>query len=201
MEDKSNIEILHELAESTNRKIFTQEFPYPVAGIGTFQKYRRTAYMPYNSKSSNYFVWFSDQYAKIGIPTVFCGAFIPISSKIESKLNIRKKYFFDKINFLSKSRKNRTGYSFFDSKVIIKGEINPEIKKLLMHTKLQMELLKALDIDDVLNISINEFDLDFIPDFKGKSYLSIINPQSWWLEKNEIEKLFNQMELMREILN
>lgn len=33
--------------------------------------------------------------------------------------------------------------------------------------------------------------------FKGKSHVSIINPQSWYFEKKEIEALFSRIEKIR----
>ncbi|OQX80825.1 MAG: hypothetical protein B6D64_02760 [Bacteroidetes bacterium 4484_276] len=90
MDDKSNIEILREFAKVTNRTIVAKEFPYPLTGIRTFQKYKRIVYVPNNFEKTSYFIWFSDPYAKIGCPTVFCGAFIPLSARIKSIINIRK---------------------------------------------------------------------------------------------------------------
>jgi hypothetical protein len=85
MIEKTEIEILREFAKSTNRSIVDNEIPYPLSGIRTFRKFRRMVYVPNNTENTSYFIWFSDPYAKIGLPTIFCGAFIPLSPKIKSR--------------------------------------------------------------------------------------------------------------------
>ena len=201
MMEKSNIEILREFAKSTNRSIVDKEIPYPLTGIRTFQKYRRMIYIPNNSEKTSHFIWFSDPYAKIGLPTIFCGAFIPLSSKIKSKINIRNKNTLDKLKIFSDKKTNKIGNDHFDSKVVITGDLDTATKRLLSHSKLQDELLKALEIELFMNISLNENKIDFVPDFKGVPYLAIINPQSWTLDRNDIEVIFKQIEKIRNLIN
>jgi len=201
MEEKSNIEILREFAKSTNRSIVDKEIPYPLTGIRTFRKYKSIIYIPNNPENTSYFIWFSDPYAKIGMPTIYSGAFIPLPSKIKSKFNIRKKNILDKLNIFTKTTSNKIGNDHFDSKVVISGNIDSSVKRLLSQSSIQDELLKALEIDQFMNISLNEYNIDFIPEFNGIPYLSIINPQSWDLEKNDIEEKFRQIEKIRNVMN
>lgn len=204
MEEKSNIEILRAFAKATNRSIVDKETPYPKTGVRTFQKFKRTVYIPNNPENTSFFIWFSDPYAKIGQPTIFCGAFIPLSSEINpitigSKINIRSKNVLDKLKVFSKTNKLRNNR--FDSKVIISGIIDAATKRLLSQTRVQDQLLKALEIDSRMNISINEYKLDFVPELENRTYLSIINPQSWDLESNTIEDLFRQIEKIRNAID
>jgi len=201
MEDRSNIEILKEFAKSTNRSIVDRDIPYPLTGIRTFQKYKRMIYVPNNSEKTSFFIWFSDPYSKIGMPTIFSGAFIPLSSRIKSKVNIRNKNILDKLNILSKTKSNKIGNDRFDSKVVISGDVDSSVKRLLSQSRIQDQLLKALEIEQFMNISLNEYKIDFIPELKGRSYLSIINPQSWDIERNVIEDLFRRIEKIRSIIN
>ena len=201
MEGKSNIEILREFAKSTNRSIVDKEIPYPLTGIRTFQKYKRMIYVPNNPEKTSYFIWFSDPFAKIGYPTIFSGAFIPLSSRIKSRINIRNKNILDKLNRFSKTKANKIGNEHFDSKVVISGNIDAAVKRLLSHSRIQDQLLKALEIKSFINISLNEYKIDFVPELKGTPYLSIINPQSWDLEKNDIENMFRLIEKIRNIIN
>ena len=201
MEDRSNIEILKEFAKSTNRSIVDRDIPYPLTGIRTFQKYKRMIYVPNNSEKTSFFIWFSDPYSKIGMPTIFSGAFIPLSSRIKSRVNIRNKNILDKLNILSKTKSNKIGNDRFDSKVVISGDVDSSVKRLLSQSRIQDQLLKALEIEQFMNISLNEYDIDFIPEFKGVPYLSIINPQSWDLERNDIEKMFRQIEEIRNLIS
>lgn len=199
MEEKSNIEILRAFAKATNRSIVDKETPYPKTGVRTFQKFKRTVYIPNNPENTSFFIWFSDPYAKIGQPTIFCGAFIPLSSEIKSKINIRSKNVLDKLKIFSKT--NKLGSNRFDSKVIISGIIDAATKRLLSQTRVQDQLLKAMEIDSRMNISINEYKLDFVPELENRTYLSIINPQSWDLESKTIEDLFRQIEKIRNTID
>lgn len=199
--EKSNIELIKEFAKSTHRTAVAKEIAYPLTGIRTFQKYRRMVYVPNNPLHTSFFVWFSDPYAKIGISTIFCGAFIPLSSRMSSKISIRSKNTLDKLNVFSRANLNKIGNEHFDSKVIISGDLDTSVKRLLSSSKIQDQLLKALEIAPYMNISLNEYDMDFIPEFKGKSYLSIINPQSWTFERDDIEELFRQIEKVRSYIN
>ena len=201
MEDRSDIEILKDFAKSTNRSVVDREIPYPLTGIRTFQKYKRMIYVPNNSENTSFFIWFSDPYTKIGSPTIFSGAFIPLSSRIKSRINIRNKNILDKLNRFSKTKFNKIGNEHFDSKVVISGIVDSAVKRLLSRSKIQDQLLKALEIETFMNISLNEYKIDFVPELKGTSYLSIINPQSWDFERNVIENIFRRIEKIRNIIN
>ena len=201
MEDRSDTEILKEFAKSTNRSIVDREIPYPLTGIRTFQKYKRMIYVPNNSEKTSFFIWFSDPYTKIGLPTIFSGAFIPLSSRIKSRINIRNKNILDKLNIFSKTKSNKIGNDRFDSKVVISGNVDSSVKRLLSQSRTQDQLLKALEIEPFMNISLNEYEIDFVPEFKGVPYLALINPQSWTLERNDIEKIFSQIEKIRNAIN
>ena len=198
--EKSNIEILKEFAKTTNRTIIYKEIPYPLTGIRTFQKYKRMIYIPNNKETTSFFVWFSDPYTKIGLPTVFCGAFIPLPSQITSEINIRNRNILDKINIFSKTKLKQTGNMHFDSKVVISGDIESSTKRFLSRPDLQYQLLKALEIKPFMNVSLNENKIDFIPEIKNTPHLSVINPQSWDLEKNDIEEVFQQIEKIRGLI-
>ncbi len=200
MEEKSNIEILKEFANKSNRKIVAKEIQQPVSGIRKLPKYQRKIYVPYDLDSTSFFIWYSDAYGGVGYPIIYCGAFIPISSRIKSKINIRNRYIVDKFNIFSKSNKNAIGNDYFDSRVVISGNVDVAAKRFLSQSKIQDQLLAGLEIDKFINISINEHNVDFVPELKNMSYLSIINPQSWYLERDEIETLFRQIEKIRKII-
>jgi hypothetical protein len=201
MEEKTNIELLKDFAKSTNRTIEIQEIPYPVSGIRKFQKFKRMIYVPNNFERTSFFVWYSDPYARVGVPTILCGAVIPISSSVKSKINIRSRNIIDKVNVFSKASSGAIGKESFDSKVVLSGSIDSGAKRLLSQARTQDQLLKALKIEPFINISINEYNLDFVPELKGKSHVSIINPQSWYFEKKEIEALFSRIEKIRNQLD
>ena len=201
MEDRSSKDIIEEYARITNRVVVNKEILVSAAGFRTFQKYKKLVYMPYDSSNTNYFIWLSDPYARVGIPTVISGAFIPISSRIKSGLNIRSRYILDKLSFLSKSKTYKTGSKKFDSQVVVTGSVDSAEKRLLSQPRIQDQILKALGLAKNITISINEYNIDFVPELKGKSYLSIINPQGWELERDSIEEIFRRMEKIRNIIS
>jgi len=90
--EKSNLEVLTEFAKSTNRSIEAKEILYPSTGVRTFPQYKRLIYIPNNSENTSFFIWFSDPYAKGGIPTDFCGAFIKLPSEFKSQFNITNSF-------------------------------------------------------------------------------------------------------------
>ena len=94
-----------------------------------------------------------------------------------------------------------TGSKKFDSQVVIKGDIDSAEKRLLSQPKVQDQMLKALGIASNMTISINEYNVDFVPELKEKSYISIINPQEWELKRDRIEEIFRRMEKIRNIIN
>lgn len=201
MEEKTDSELLREFARSTNRFIIEKDTPYPKSGVGIPQKFRRIIIIPNNAEKTSFFIWFSDPYARIGITTVFCGAFTRIPSKIKAKINIRKKTVIDKIDVFSRSKTNKIGNYLFDTKVVIKGIPGVAEKRFLSHTRVQQQIIDALEIEGILNVSLNEFNIDFMPELEGAAYLSIINPQSWILERDFIEQTFKQIEKLRLIVN
>ncbi len=200
MEEKSNIEIIQDYARSTHRSVETIEVPYNRAPTmnDMVQKYRREVYMPDNESNDIVFVWFSDYYSKVGERQVYCGAFIPISDKITSKVSIRQKNILHRINLFGK---NKTGNSTFDSKFVVTGEIKDSDKKFLFQSKLHYQMNSALNTDNVLCISINEYNLDFVPSLKGKSYISVINNQVWNMDRDFIEQTIKQAEAINDIVN
>ena len=201
MEEPTNLEILTKFAKSTGRQIFNEEVIYPSSGgVRNYQKSKQIIYIPNDSTNSCFFIWLSDPFAKGGFATDICGAFIPLPSNIKAELNIRKRFFIDKLNPLSKSKHN-IGSSNFQSNVVIKGDTeDSSIKNLLSHSRVQNQIVKAFNIQELLNISINEFEIDFIPELKGKPYISIINPQTWCMEKQKIEDIFEYMEELKGLI-
>lgn len=197
MKEKSDIEILREFAKSTNRIIVEKEIPYPLTGIRTFQKYKRMIYVPNNPEKTSFFIWFSDPYLKIGQSTIFSGAFIPLSSRIKSKINLRKKNILDKLSFRSKTKVNEIGNEHFDSRVVITGNMDTATKRLLSQTRIQEQLIKALEMDNAMRISFNEHKIEFVPELVGVQYLSIINVESWDMERNDLEDIFKRIEKIR----
>ena len=201
MEDKSDIEILKEFAKSTNRSIEVKELLYPRTGFGTTQKYKRMVYIPNNSEKTSFFVWFNDPYSTIGQTTIFSGAFIPLSSKVRTSLRIRNRYTLDKLNLFTQLKDNKIGNSHFDSRVVISGNLDIATKRILSSSKVQKQILRAMEIESYFHISINHFNIEFVPELNEKSSIAIINHQGWEVDKTNIESMFDRIEKIRELIN
>ena len=78
--------------------------------------------------------------------------------------------------------------------------MDAETKRLLSHSRLQNQILKALEIESCLSISINEFKIDFVPELNHTSYFSITNRNGWDIDKNNIENIFSRIEKIRDII-
>jgi len=156
MEDKSNIRILQEFAKSTNRTIDAKEIPYPLSKLGVqkIQKFKRTVCIPNNPEKSSFYMCFNDKYYQIAESTVYCGSFIPLPSKTKSRVILRSRNILDKLNVFSKS--NGIGVSYFDSNVVISGDVDQELKKILYKSKVQKEIIDALKIESKRQVANGE---------------------------------------------
>ena len=200
MEDKSDIKILKEFAKSTNRAIHAKEVPYPLPKlrVQTILKFKRTVCIPNNPEKSSFYVCVNDKYSKIGESTVYSGSFIPLPSKTKSRVTLRKRNILDKLNIFSKP--NGIGVSYFDSNVVISGDIDQELKKILYRSQVQKEIIDALKIESNTEILIGQYRIDFIPELSIGPHLSILNRYGWETDKNKIEKYFYHIEKIREAI-
>jgi len=196
MDEKTNIQQLKELAKAKNKTLEVRVHEYPLSKgmIRNFPKFKKQIYMPISLQASTYMVWHSDHYhmGKMTELYLFCGAFIPVNFPQKAHLNIRRKNIMDRWNIFAK-KGFQTGNSQFDSKVIMQTNDSEASLKWLSRSRLQREIVKALDHDPSLKISINEVEVDFVPGLQGKSHLSILNSQLWYLEKKQIDPLMKSI--------
>ncbi|NPD48039.1 MULTISPECIES: hypothetical protein [unclassified Lentimicrobium] len=199
--EKTNIEILQDYAKSSKREITIKETPYPKPkGIRRIIKYKRTAFTPLNPSEESFLLWFYDYHTPTIELSTYCGTFIPISISKEVKIHIRSKTILHKLQLFGRSKHLKTGSKSFDSKVLITTNHAQEAKKLLSKNKIQKAILKALSLDPAMCISVNEKDIDFVSQLKNKSYISILRPGFWYVEKKEIESLIRVSESLENYL-
>jgi len=165
MAEITEFDELESFARETSRKVVKEEIPYPLSGIGKIRQYKRFAYTPYDSERNIFFVWFSDPLKKIGGPTTFSGAFTTLPFNIKASVKIRSRNFLDKFSIFSKGSSAKLGVQYFDSEVVISGDIDTDVKKLLLNSPLQRALISGIEQSSSTIISINEMSLDFIPEF------------------------------------
>lgn len=193
MAERSNIDSIKQMAKKSHRTLTFKEIPYPIStGIHQFQKYKRMGYMEDQTGNSNYFVWYSDHYSKMAEYQIFCGVFIPVDLPKNIKINIRSRHILDQLNPFETRMK--TNSDIFDKQVSVRSNDDAMARKFLSKSRLQKSIIESLKIDPGLQISINEMDVDFVKPLENKSHLSILNEQSWLVEKKEVDGLILAME-------
>ncbi len=200
MQEKSNIELLQAVAKRTNRNIEFKESRFPMSGVRRIPKFKRTIYMHNNILDKNLFVWYGNPYEEFGTHTIFCGAVAPIDFPKSEKIKIRKRFIVDKLHLIKEPQVFKSGSPSFDSKVVISGNNGSFSQKLFANVHLQHLIIEALKVDEFITISINGYNLDFVPELVGQSYISIMNPQSWYTDQPEIDELFRLINSISKIL-
>jgi len=190
MEEKSNFQELQEFASRTKRKFFYKEEKYEKSGV-RYPKYRRTAYIINNTDMPSYYVLYSDPYYKLAIDTVFCGVYFPVNIPLDSRITFTKKDIIDRLNPFLMKKVIDTRNRKFDSKVVTKGNDPVIVKKLTGNIQFQTIIIESFKIDELFYYSVNDMNVDFVEDLKGKSHFSICNPRKWILDFALIEKWFD----------
>lgn len=199
--EKSNIELLEEFAIKTKREVYTEEKDYKSQFSSRFPKFKRTVYIVDKSDLPVYFILYSDPYYKMAIDTVFCGVYIPISVPTASKITFTKKNFIDRMNPFPSKEIIKSGDFKFDSKILMKGN-NPALaQKLARNILFQRLLIESFKMKEFFYFSINDTDVDFVEDLKGKSHFSICNPINWILDFDVIEEWFKVIKKFQRVLN
>jgi len=198
--EKSNIEILQEFAERSNRKLYFQEGQYPLSTYRQIPRFKRTAYIPNNTNETCYFVLSGDPYNSVDKLNTFCGVYFPLEIPLSTKINLREKNILDKINPFLSSKILKTGYANFDSLVVATGNSVHLVEKYLHDVRFNDVVVDTLSKSPELNFSINESNVDFVPALKNKSHFAIINPQQWVLDSSTIEEWFKKIEIVRQTI-
>lgn len=190
MDDSSAVMVLRDFAKRTNRIIEFDESRYPLSSYRKIERTRTFAYIPNDEQENCFFVWLSDPYRVIGEYSVFSGVFIPIASKYKERFYIRKKNILDNLNLLSAIKNIGRKKPGFLSNVVISGNDNNCTSELFSGTMAGHKILEAFELSPAMRLSVNIPDVDFVPGLKDKSYIAIMNPQEWFLDKSVIEKMF-----------
>ena len=199
MEEKSNIQKLQDFARKTGRQIYFTEEQYPLPSYRKIPKFKRTVYIPYDHSNQLYFVLFGDPYYKIAEHTIFCGIYFKTNIPQAARLNFKRKDILDKLNpFLSK-KTIKSGSRFFDSKIVTAGNDDSIVNRYFNHSVLQRLMIESLDSKYFLNFSINETNVDFVPDLADSSHFALVNSQEWVLEERTIESWFQKMKQIHDI--
>jgi len=189
-ENRSNIDILKEFAENTNREIFYKEEQYSLSIYRQIPRYKTTVYISENNNKSAIYALFNDPYLKTDSPNVFCGSFITIPDTIKGRINIRKVNTLDRLNIFRKKSLPSFLSKDIIANTIIEYDNESDLKILLNNKALEQLIIKAVNISDLTRVTINQLDTNFITPIKGETTLGIINPQQWIIDSIYIEKHF-----------
>ena len=195
---KPSLDILEEFAENTGRKIEFTEKQYPYSVFAKSFPYKRTFYIANNDKEVCYYAGFSDG-TRIGEHATYCGVFIPLELPNASKLKIRQKDILDKLNPFLKSNNFTTGNRRFDKQMIIEGNDDAEIYRLLRSRQVQSLIFGAFELKELVYVGINQLDVDFVPSLKNKSHFSVFVTGKSILEDSIIEKMFQMIEEFKNV--
>ncbi len=197
--NNDDLPILIDFAKRTRREIVFEEKPYPTYYGNRLQKFKTTLHIRSNVDPLVYFVCFWDPFLKIGKYTNFSGIFLPVSASTHESYLGRQKNFFDKFSLLLKNEVVTTASDEFNSKVLIKGKNRTMVPGIFNNTKAQKLFIEGLDIKSPLFFGINEVNIDFVPGYKGASHFGIYSKQEWFLDTDQIEKLFSIGEKIRKL--
>lgn len=194
--EKSAIEKLKDFALKTHRKIDCSEKAYPSNALYPVSYHRRFVCIPENELNTRFFICFGDS-RRLDNFALFSGVFFPVNVAAETKICVRKKHIVDKMNLFGRKKHYKTGSDSFDSQVVFEEFTAIGTNKIFTDLYNQKLMLKIFDFDMRLRIGVNMFNLDFIPELKGKSYLGIYTNQNWFTNSSEIEILFDLAEQLQ----
>jgi hypothetical protein len=129
---------------------------------------------------------------------MYCGVFFESIFSEKTKISIRKKNFFDRINPNTSGKIYKTGDYNFDHKRIITGYGFESVQNLLNKQIVQQYISEIIETDQRFRIEINSFSPDFGP-FSGKNNIVCLYIKDYWILDNDlIEKIFNLASKLKE---
>lgn len=188
-EEKSSIQKLKDFARNSGRRIEFLEQAYPSNALQPITYHRRSLYIPNHDNTNTYFVCYYDAKKMYGKDT-YSGFFFSLSVSKPTKVLIRKKHFFDRLNLFSGNNTYKSGVASFDSQVMYEEAELFGSCKIFTNRKVQTLIEKAFQLDPRLRITINGVDVDFVPELKNHSHFGIFTTQDWFVEPEKIESLF-----------
>ncbi|BAX80648.1 hypothetical protein [Labilibaculum antarcticum] len=195
-EEKSSIQLLKDFAKKSGRTIEFAEQAYDSCAMQPIVYHERSLYIPNHSNANTYFVCYNNPKSVNGNDN-YSGVFFTIPVPKSTKVLVRKRFFFDKLNFFSKSKAYKTGTDSFDSQVVFEESDFVGGDKIFTNSKVQELIKKAFQFDKGLRIAINSISVDFVPELKGHSHFGIFVTQNWFVEPEKIEMLFQFVEKIR----
>jgi len=184
VENISNLDLLKSFADSSNRKIFTEENVISVRHGIT----KRIAYI--ETPNSNVFLFWYNNPNMLTYNSFYSGAGFEIDLSQNCYLSISGNNIWKRIANSFSKKKIITDNKDLNTLFIIKGENFDEASKILENKKIQEHLLELFKIDERISVYINSMHQNFIPKNKTKATFSIVYNNNWEMDFKKIEKIF-----------
>ncbi|WP_439182259.1 hypothetical protein [Carboxylicivirga taeanensis] len=200
MVESTNIDKLKDFAKRSGRQIVLKEEQYTLPAYRKIPHFKRTVYIPYDEHKQLFYVLFSDYYNGISGPNIFCGIYFKTAIPKATQLNFRPKNIIDKLNPFLAAKVLKTNSRFFDSKVVTSGNNASSVRHYFSNSVLQRMMIENLSTDMFMNFSLNETNVDFVPELKEVSHFALLNPQEWVMDPQTIERWFTSMQRIHSYL-
>jgi hypothetical protein len=165
-----------------------REYPEHFMSSRTF-KYRLEASIASTNKESFYASLY-DTYHREGEETQFSGVFLPVDLSEGVSFTVKKRDEIDKVFAIFKDKSFKTKNRTFNSKVVVKGNDEVTMSKILSDLQVQKVILRAFELRPTMVISLNYLKVSFVEGLKNKSNMGIHDRQ-WFKKDKEIDVLFN----------
>jgi hypothetical protein len=198
-DSKSYMKTLEDYGRKTGREVFSEVKHYKrMRGIGKYGEPEIWHFsMQDNSTPENFYVCYYGSNLDVGKYRTFSGIFLPVKVPLKSHLFLTQSDVLGKFSGIF-SKRTKTGYKEFDRKTILKTNDTSLMNKLFSGNSVRKEILSAFSELTGLLIAVNEIQVDFVPDLKGKSNISAFIRYDWVTEGKKIEKLFKLGSALRD---
>ncbi|MEA3477308.1 MAG: hypothetical protein U9R60_03950 [Bacteroidota bacterium] len=203
MEDsRSYIGTLEEYGRKTGREVNTEIKTYKrMRGIGQYGEPETWfVSMQDHPSGTNYFACYYGSNLEVGKYRTFSGVFLPVDVPLNTQLLLSQSDVLDKFSGIF-SKRTKTGFKNFDKKTLLKTNDTSLARKLFSKSAVQLEILKSYNDLTGLLIAVNEINITFIPELKGKSNVSAFIRYDWITDGKQIESLFKLGYILQEQLS
>ncbi len=190
----SSLDLLKKIALSSHRMISASEEKIS----HRYGHTKRTAIIE-DAQSETVMLWYSNP-SNLSDFSMFWGMAFSHEVSKNCNLIIGKSNFWNRIPFIGPLKKNQTDSHYINSDFIIRGNGFEEIEKIIYKPLIHNSMLEIIEIDQRIRIYFNTINMDFCPQLKGKSTVSVIVRNHWELEQPKIEKIFVLTEKLRTLI-
>jgi len=187
--DRPSLEILKEYAELSGYSIFSDEIIIAHAGFKTLPITKRQAHIPLKMENMH-FVWYSNP-GIFSNYSMYCGILFPCPIDSSIRLQIKKKWFINRINSIITNKYHITGEHHFDSQVLISGTGFTQFSKILSTNSVQNSILDIFRFDQRARIEVNFYNERHFNDIPESTGISVFIYNDWLFNAEKINELIH----------